>query len=48
MAKQTTNLVKFKYSRAVKKGRINKFKGREQDRQDDELFNESWRSSARV
>ena len=48
MAKQTTHLVKFKYSRAVKKGRVNKFKGREQDRQNDELFNESWRSSARV
>lgn len=48
MAKQTTNPVKFKYSRAVKKGHISKFKGREQDRQDDELFNESWRSTARV
>ena len=48
MAKQTTHPVKFKYSRAVKKGRISKFKGREQDRQTDELFNESWRSQARV
>jgi len=48
MAKQTTHAVKFKYSHAVKKGRISKFKGREKDRQTDELFNESWRSNARV
>lgn len=41
MARQTTSPVKFKYSRAVKKGRIAKYKGSENLRQGDELFNDA-------
>jgi len=44
MGSQTTHPIKFKYSRAVKKGRVNKFKGRESDRQKGELFND-WKGS---
>ena len=39
MAKQTTNPVKLKYSRPVKKGRTSSYKGREKDRQEDEFYN---------
>ena len=41
MAKQTTTPVEFQYSRAVKKGRIAKYKGSENLRQGDELFNDA-------
>jgi hypothetical protein len=41
MAKQTTKPVKFKYTRAVKKGRTSKFKGNEKFRQDDEFYNDA-------
>ena len=41
MAKQTTSPVKFKYSRAVKKGRTSKYKGNEKYRQEDEFYNDA-------
>jgi len=41
MGKQTTKQVKFKYTRAVKKGRTSKFKGNEKFRQDDEFYNDA-------
>ena len=41
MGKQTTKPVKFKYTRAVKKGRTSKFKGNEKFRQDDEFYNDA-------
>jgi hypothetical protein len=39
MAKQTTKPVKFKYSRAVKKGQTSSYEGRETSRQFDEFYN---------
>ena len=41
MGKQTTSPVEFRYSRAVKKGRTQKYKGSENLRQGDELFNDA-------
>jgi hypothetical protein len=39
MSKQTTNPVKLKYSRAVKKGRTSSYTGSEKYRQEDEFYN---------